>query len=60
MMDDLISRQTVIDALITAKKPKNKGDGTIEITILTDDVIRDVINKIPTAHPEPPKMEEKE
>lgn len=55
MNGDLISREAAIDALIRAKEPKNKGDGTVEITILTDGAIRDVINKIPTAHPEPPK-----
>lgn len=48
-MDDLISRQDAIEALIRAKEPINNGDGSMTITLLTDAVIRKVLNELPSA-----------
>lgn len=51
-MDDMISRQAAINALIRKRQPVNNGDGTITITMMTDEVIRDVLNELPSVQPQ--------
>ena len=50
-MDDLISRQAAIDALIRKGKPVNNGDGTMTITLMSDGVIKETLEALPSAQP---------
>lgn len=47
-VNDSISRQAAIDALIRAREPINNGDGTSTIMPLTDAAIRKVLTELPS------------
>lgn len=48
-MDNLISRQAAIDALIRKMRPHDNGDGTTTICVMSERLIREVITDLPTA-----------
>ena len=50
-MDDLISRQAAIDALIRKTRPHDNGDGTTTICVMSEGLVREVITDLPTAEP---------
>lgn len=50
-MNDLISRQAAIDALIRKSQPVDNGDGTMTITMMTNRVIKETLEKLPSAQP---------
>ena len=50
-VDDAISRQAAIRALINVMTPMKEGD-TITVTIMSNDVIRDTLNKLPSVQPQ--------
>ena len=50
-MDDLISRQAAIDALIRKTRPHDNGDGTTTICVMSEGLVREIITHLPTAEP---------
>lgn len=51
-MKDLISRAAAIDALIRKMRPHDNGDGTITIYIMSEELVRETLNDLPSAQPE--------
>ena len=52
-MDDLISRQAAINALIRKMRPHDNGDGTMTIYVMSERLVRETLNELPFAQPEP-------
>lgn len=52
-MNDTISRQAAIDALIRKMRPHDNGDGTITIYIMSEELVRETLNDLPSAQPKP-------
>ena len=50
-MQDLIDRQAAIDALIRKMEPHNNGDGTITICMMSEGLVRETLNDLPSAQP---------
>ena len=50
---DCISRQAAIDALIRKIRPHNNGDGTITMWVMSEELVRETLNEVPSAQPEP-------
>ena len=51
-MDDLISRQAAINALICKMRPHNNGDGTMTICAMSEGLVRETLNDLPSVEPE--------
>jgi hypothetical protein len=52
MMNDLISRQAAIDALIRKMRPQDNGDGTMVVYIMSGRLVEETLNDLPSAQPE--------
>lgn len=59
-MSDYISRQAAIDELIRKMQPHNNGDGTITICVMSEALVTETLNNLPSAQPEREKAEWKE
>ena len=53
--DDVIYRQQAIDALLAHATPRNNGDGTMTVFVLSNWTIQDILSKLPSAQPEQKK-----
>lgn len=51
-MDDVIRRRAAIDALIWKIRPHNNGDGTIMMCVMSEELVRETLNNLPSAQPE--------
>jgi hypothetical protein len=49
---DCISRQAAIDALIRKMRPQDNGDGTMVIHIMSERLVEETLNDLPSAEPE--------
>ena len=49
---DSVSRQAAIDALIRKIRPHNNGDGTITMWVMSEELVRETLNEVPSAQPE--------
>ena len=56
MVNDTISRHAAIDALIRKMRPHNNGDGTMTICIMTEGLVRETLNTLPSAQPNTPTV----
>ena len=59
-MGDTIYRQAAIDALICKMEPHNNGDGTMTIYVMSERLVRETLNDLPSAQPETPPEEQPE
>lgn len=46
---DVISRQAAIDALIRKMRPHDNGDGTMTICAMSEGLVRETLNDLPSA-----------
>lgn len=51
-MDDLISRQAAINALIRKMRPHDNGDGTMTIYAMSEGLVTETLNDLPAAEPD--------
>ena len=51
-MSDVIYRQAAIDALICKMRPHNNGDGTMTICVMSEELVRETLNDLPSVEPE--------
>ena len=59
-MGDTIYRQAAIDALICKMGPHDNGDGTMTIYVMSERLVRETLNDLPSAQPETPPEEQPE
>ena len=57
-MSDLIDRQAAIEALIRKMRPHDNGDGTITIHVMSEGLVKETLNDLPSAQPELRRGEE--
>lgn len=51
-MNDAIGRQAAINALIRKMRPSNNGDGTMTLYVMTEGLVKETLNDLPSVQPE--------